>query len=71
MPKIGPHAQAMQARLAQIMGVDASRITTKGYGSSQPIADNTTEAGKQANRRVEIAIFANEKMKKAAENGTL
>ncbi|SET77273.1 OmpA family protein [Hymenobacter actinosclerus] len=52
-------------------GVDAGRVTTKGYGSSQPIADNTTEAGKQANRRVEVAIFANEKMKKAAENGTL
>ncbi|WP_242434651.1 OmpA family protein [Hymenobacter amundsenii] len=52
-------------------GVDASRVTTQGYGSTQPIADNTTEAGKQANRRVEIAIFANEKMKKAAENGTL
>jgi outer membrane protein OmpA-like peptidoglycan-associated protein len=48
-------------------GVDASRIQTKGYGSSQPIADNTTEAGKQANRRVEIAIYANDKMKKAAE----
>ena len=52
-------------------GVAGSRITTKGYGSSQPIADNSTEAGRQANRRVEIAIFANEKMKKAAENGTL
>ena len=52
-------------------GVAGSRITTKGYGSSQPVADNTTDAGRQANRRVEIAIFANEKMKKAAENGTL
>lgn len=52
-------------------GVDAARITTKGYGSSQPIADNTTAEGRQANRRVEIAIYANEKMKKAAENGTL
>jgi len=52
-------------------GVDASRIQTKGYGSTQPVADNSTEAGRQANRRVEVAIFANEKMKKAAENGTL
>ncbi|MDJ0365019.1 OmpA family protein [Hymenobacter sp. H14-R3] len=52
-------------------GVAGSRISTKGYGSSQPVADNSTEAGKQANRRVEIAIFANEKMKKAAENGSL
>ncbi|MCC2546876.1 OmpA family protein [Hymenobacter sp. BT175] len=52
-------------------GVEASRVQTQGYGSSQPVADNTTAEGKQANRRVEIAIFANEKMKKAAENGTL
>ncbi|OGX86732.1 hypothetical protein BEN48_12270 [Hymenobacter glacialis] len=52
-------------------GVSASRITTQGYGSSQPIGDNSTAEGKQANRRVEIAIYANEKMKKAAEDGRL
>ncbi|WP_286130662.1 OmpA family protein [Solirubrum puertoriconensis] len=52
-------------------GVESGRITTKGYGSSQPVADNTTAEGRQANRRVEIAIFANEKMKKAAERGEL
>ena len=48
-------------------GVSSSRITTQGYGSSQPVGDNATAEGKQANRRVEIAIYANEKMKKAAE----
>jgi len=63
-------AQAV-ADYTTAQGVDASRITTQGYGSSQPIADNTTEAGKQANRRVEIAIYANEKMKKAAEANKL
>ena len=52
-------------------GVDASRVSTTGYGASQPVADNTTAEGKQANRRVEVAIFANEKMKKAAEQGRL
>ena len=52
-------------------GVSSSRITTKGLGSSDPVGDNSTVEGKQANRRVEIAIFANEKMKKAAENGNL
>ncbi len=52
-------------------GVMASRVSTQGYGSTQPVADNTTAEGKQANRRVEVAIYANEKMKKAAENGTL
>ena len=52
-------------------GVMSSRVTTQGYGSTQPVSDNTTEAGKQANRRVEVAIYANEKMKKAAEAGRL
>ncbi|MCC3152827.1 OmpA family protein [Hymenobacter sp. BT770] len=52
-------------------GVSSSRITTQGYGSTQPVADNSTPEGKQANRRVEVAIYANEKMKKAAEEGRL
>ncbi len=63
-------AQAV-ADYTRTKGVDGTRIQTQGYGSSQPVADNSTMEGKQANRRVEIAIFANEKMKKAAENGTL
>ncbi|HEY6916429.1 MAG TPA: OmpA family protein [Allosphingosinicella sp.] len=37
-------------------GVNAARIATRGFGSSQPIASNATEAGKQANRRVEIRV---------------
>jgi len=37
-------------------GVNPARIATQGFGSSQPIADNSTEAGKQANRRVEIRV---------------
>ena len=37
-------------------GVQAARINTIGYGESQPIADNTTQAGKQMNRRVVITI---------------
>ena len=52
-------------------GVASSRVTTQGYGSSQPVGDNTTAEGKQANRRVEVAIYANDKMKKAAEQGRL
>ena len=63
-------AQAV-ANYAQGQGVEASRFQTKGYGSRQPIADNTTEAGRTANRRVEVAIYANEKLKKAAERGTI
>jgi outer membrane protein OmpA-like peptidoglycan-associated protein len=47
--------------------VTGDRITTAGYGPDQPVADNTTVEGRQANRRVEVAIFANDKLKKAAE----
>jgi len=35
-------------------GVDAGRITAKGYGEGNPVADNTTAAGRAANRRVEL-----------------
>jgi outer membrane protein OmpA-like peptidoglycan-associated protein len=37
-------------------GVSASRISTMGFGETQPVADNTNEAGKQLNRRVVITI---------------
>lgn len=37
-------------------GIDASRITTKGLGPSNPVATNNTAAGRQQNRRVEVAF---------------
>ncbi len=55
----------------EVQGVSSSRITTMGYGESQPIAENSTTAGRSQNRRVEVAIFANKKMKRMAENGNL
>jgi outer membrane protein OmpA-like peptidoglycan-associated protein len=51
--------------------VNNSRITTVGYGEEQPVADNSTEVGRKENRRVEVAIYANKKLKKAAEEGTV
>ncbi|WP_422342630.1 OmpA family protein [Parasphingorhabdus sp.] len=37
-------------------GVQSARIETRGYGESQPIASNSTEEGRAANRRVELKI---------------
>jgi outer membrane protein OmpA-like peptidoglycan-associated protein len=53
------------------LGVAGKRVTTAGYGPEQPVGDNETEYGRQQNRRVEVAIFANERLKKKAEKGEL
>lgn len=49
-------AQAVAAYLAG-QGVDRARLRTEGMGSDQPVADNTTQAGRARNRRVEVFIL--------------
>jgi len=41
-------------------GLRPSRISTQGKGESEPVATNDTAAGRQQNRRVEVAIYASE-----------
>jgi outer membrane protein OmpA-like peptidoglycan-associated protein len=56
---------------SMMQGIISSRLSVIGVGEKEPIASNETEAGKRQNRRVEIAIFANEDLKEAAESGEL
>lgn len=50
--------------------VNPARFTIMGYGESQPIASNESSEGRAQNRRVEVAIYANEKLKKVAMEKT-
>jgi len=69
----GPKAfnrQLSRARAKAVMkylvaaGVEQSRLESKGFGDSQPIGDNTTEEGRDQNRRVEFNILEQDTPKK-------
>ena len=51
-------------------GVKRSRMSVNGYGEATPLVDNTSETGRDKNRRVELAIVANEDLKKDAKGGS-
>jgi outer membrane protein OmpA-like peptidoglycan-associated protein len=68
--------QALSERRAQAvanyqvtLGIAAERLSIVGLGETNPVASNETAEGRQLNRRVEIAIFANDKLKAAARRG--
>ena len=43
-----------------------TRIQTRGLGEREPVATNDTDAGRQRNRRVEVAIYASDKLREQA-----
>jgi len=51
---------------AASQGISDSRLSTVGKGEAEPIAENTSATGKAQNRRVEIVIVANDKLKAEA-----
>jgi outer membrane protein OmpA-like peptidoglycan-associated protein len=55
------------ASLLAADGVASSRIRTAGRGETEPVESNDSAEGRQSNRRVEVAIYANEKLKEAAK----
>ena len=53
-------------------GVQGKQIkSVEGQGSTNPVADNSTAAGRQQNRRVEVYMYASKEMIQKAEAGTL
>ncbi|WP_223191354.1 OmpA family protein [Paracoccus thiocyanatus] len=52
-------AQAVLGAMAEA-GIVIANLTAKGYGESRPIADNDTDAGREANRRIEFLLLAEE-----------
>ena len=63
-------AEAVSSYLKS-QNLSSSRLKTKWYGESQPKYPNDSEANRVKNRRVELAIYANDNMKKDAEKGAL
>jgi OOP family OmpA-OmpF porin len=61
--------QRAQSVLAYLTGhgVDAGKLTAKGFGEGKPIASNETEEGKEQNRRVEFIITEQGEVKKTYE----
>jgi outer membrane protein OmpA-like peptidoglycan-associated protein len=55
------------SRYLQTQGVSSSRLATRGVGEAEPVASNETEAGRQENRRVEVAIYAGEAWRAEAQ----
>jgi OOP family OmpA-OmpF porin len=51
-------AESVKNYLVQKFGIDPARLTAKGYGMTQPIADNKTVEGRQKNRRIEATFEA-------------
>lgn len=60
-------ASVKKAVLAAQKGIEASRISTSGRGETQPVENNDTELGRQANRRVEFHVVGAESLQREVE----
>ena len=63
-------AEAVKTFLVENSKIDQKKIETKALGESNPVADNTTEAGRAKNRRVELIVFQNTEIEQKGVVGT-
>lgn len=71
IPLSNNRAQSVETYLKSC-GVASSQFkNVVGKGSSEPVADNSTAAGRQQNRRVEVFLYASQEMVDAANAGNL
>ncbi|MHB1329475.1 MAG: OmpA family protein [Gemmatimonadales bacterium] len=72
-----PYNQSLSERRANAaatylmsQGVHGARLVTRGLGETEPVASNDNEAGRQANRRVEVAIYASQTYRNSVIKGS-
>lgn len=56
--RLSEQRAAAIGRYLETEGIEGWRITTAGFGSTRPVADNATEDGRASNRRVEIRVIS-------------
>lgn len=71
IPLSNARAKSVVSYLKQCGVTDAQVQNIEGYGSAQPVADNSTASGRQLNRRVEIYMYASQSMIDSANAGKL
>jgi outer membrane protein OmpA-like peptidoglycan-associated protein len=71
----GKYNEGLSERRAQsaldflsTLGIDRTRMRISGRGSREPVATNETDAGREQNRRVEVAIYANEAFRRQGQD---
>ena len=69
--RLSERRAASAATYLRSQGVPAAHVKTAGRGEGEPVAGNDTDAGRQQNRRVEVAISASEKARAAANTQAL
>jgi OmpA-OmpF porin, OOP family len=63
-------ADAVAKVLVQDLGIDAARVSTKGFGKTKPIATNATKEGRERNRRVVAVVLPGPAPGQPTENAT-